>query len=79
MDIESLKLDNTENFYREIDSLVTTHKISYIDAIVHYCEYNMVEIETVAAVVNGNVKIKAAIQLEYEKLNYLPKSDVLPI
>lgn len=62
-----------------IEDLVWKHDISYMDAIVQYCEDNNVEVEALAKIVKNNENLKGAIQLEAESLNYLPKSNTLPI
>ena len=73
------KIIDGDFFYGEIETLVKKHNLSYMDAIVHYCEKNEIEIETAAALVKGNFRIKSEIQIEGEQLNYLPKTAKLPI
>lgn len=73
------KMMSTDNFYKEIDKLVRVHSLTYMDAIVYYCERNQIEIETAAAMIKGNFRIKSQIQQEGEQLNYLPKTAKLPI
>jgi acid phosphatase class B len=73
------KIMNTDYFYKEIDKLVIKHKLSYMDAIVYFCEKNEVEIETAASMIKGNFRIKSQIQQEGELLNYLPKTAKLPV
>jgi Phage late-transcription coactivator len=63
-----------DNFYKEIDSLVKRHQLKYMDAIVHYCETNKIEIETAASMIKSNGRIKALLQLEGESLNFLAKT-----
>jgi hypothetical protein len=60
-----------------IDSIVINHKISYIDAVVYYCEKNNLEIEAFAKLIKSNEMLKAKIQTEAESLNFLPKSNTL--
>jgi len=62
-----------------IDDIVVKHKISYIDAIVYYCEKNNIEIEAFAKIIKSNDMLKAKLQSEAESLNFLPKSNILPI
>jgi hypothetical protein len=50
-----------------------------MDAIVYYCERNDVEIETAAAMIKGNFRIKSQIQQEGELLHFLPKTAKLPV
>lgn len=68
----------TESFTREIEKLVVTYKLDYMDAVVHFCEKNNIEIETAASIIKSNLKIKSKLQLEAETLNFLPKSAKLP-
>ena len=70
---------STDIFYKEIEKLVNAHKLSYMDAIVFYCERNDVEIEAAASMIKGNFRIKSQIQHEGEQLNILPRSAKLPI
>ena len=53
--------------------------VDYMDAIVHYCETNDVEIESIAKYVKKNLVLKAKLQEEAEELNYLQKTSRLPI
>jgi hypothetical protein len=69
----------SENFIKEIDKIVVELKISYVDAVVHFCEKNNIEIETAASIVKSNPKMKSKLQLDYENLNYLPKRARLPV
>ena len=47
------KMMSTDVFYKEIDRLVKNHNLSYMDAIVYYCEKNEIEIETAASMIKG--------------------------
>lgn len=78
-DLKFSKLLNADNFYREIEKLVANHNLTYMDAIVHFCEKNELEIETAAALVKGNFRFKSQIQQEGETLHYLPRTAKLPI
>jgi hypothetical protein len=66
-------------FMGEIDKLSLEKRISYLDAVVLYCEQNNIEIETAASLIKGSTKMKARIQDDAEDLNYLPKTRKLPI
>ena len=70
---------NTDKFLHQIEKLVSTKGTSYVDAVVYYCEKNNIEIETVAAMIKGNAKIKAQLRSDYEDLNYFPKTAKLPL
>lgn len=73
------KIIDTDHFYKEIDRLVNINLLTYMDAIVYFCEKNDVEIETAASLVKGNFRIKSQLQQEGEHLNFLPKTARLPI
>lgn len=68
-----------QKFYHDIETLVVELKTDYMDAIVHYCEKNNIEIETVASIIKSNSKFRAIIQNEGEDLNLLPKTAKLPL
>lgn len=68
-----------QKFYNDIETLVVELKTDYMDAIVHYCDKNNIEIETVASIIRSNSKFKAIIQNEGEDLNLLPKTAKLPL
>ena len=68
-----------QEFVKEIEAYVIEHKLDYLDAVLHYCEKNSLEIETVASMIRSSSKIKAKIQQEAEDNNYLPKTNKLPI
>lgn len=77
--IESPNFTSIIEFSKEIELLVFDKKMEYIDAVVYFCEKNSVDIETAAALIKNNAKLKASIQEEAEQLNYLPKTQKLPI
>ena len=60
-----------------IEQLVQKTNMSYLDAIVHYCEENKLEPETAGKMVGG--KLKQNIQEEAENLHLIPKTSKLPI
>lgn len=63
----------------EIDKLSAEKRISYLDAVLLYCETNQIEIETAASLIKGSTKMKARIQDDAEDLNFLPRTRKLPI
>ena len=70
---------NSKKFSAIIEYIVKTKKISYIDAIVKYCEDNEMDPSNVGSLISKSLKDK--IQQEAEKLNLVEKSStaVLPI
>ena len=73
----SLQTQTSSEFYIKIQKLVEQTKLSYMDAVLHYCDQNGMEPETAAQLVNS--KLKAQIREEAEELNFLPKTAKLPI
>ena len=60
-----------------IESIVQKTRMTYIDAVLHYCEENKLEPETAGQLVGG--KLKQKIQEEAEGLNLIQKTSRLPI
>lgn len=67
------------SFSCKIESIVYQKDISYMEAIVEYCEDTGFEIELAAKLVSDTLKAK--IKMEAEELHFLPKSNTakLPI
>ena len=61
------------NFSLLIEELVWEKDISYMDAVILYCENTGFELETAAKLISGALKSK--IKIEAEELNFLPKSN----
>lgn len=74
-----LSVISTNSFFESVESLAATLNVDYIEAVIHYCERNNIEIETAAAMIRQNSKVKAKIQTSAESLNFLPKTAKLPI
>jgi hypothetical protein len=68
----------SEKFTKEIERIVNTYNIDYMDAVIHYCEKNNIEVETAASIIKSNLRIKSRLQLEAENLNYITKTAKLP-
>lgn len=77
--IDNLGILKSNKFYEEIDKLVSDQGIPYLDAVVFYCEKYNIEIETAAAFIKSNSRMKSALQVEGEDLNFLPRTSRLPI
>ncbi len=78
-ELKFAKALSTERFYKEVELLVNTHNLNYMDAVVFFCEKNDIEVETAASMIRSNQRIKSHIQTEGEALNFLPKTAKLPI
>ena len=60
-------------FTQEIEKLVhTEEKMSYIDAIVHYCEQHSIDLESAPKLISKPLKEK--IKYEAMELNFLKKT-----
>lgn len=65
-----------KRFSKMIESEVRANKLSYMDAVVHLCEQNNIEIEDVKKFLS--VSVKERIEVEAQNLNFLPKGNTLP-
>jgi hypothetical protein len=72
-----LEIMTTQKFSTIIEETVKEKRLSYMDAIVWWCEKNEMEVETAAKLINTIIKEK--IKVEAQELNYLEKSAKLPI
>jgi len=68
---------SVNEFSLHIETLVLEHKISHMDAVLKYCEDNMIEPTEIASKINKSLKDKIAINMR--ELNYLPKQASLDI
>ena len=70
---------NSKRFGLLIEDIVKTKKISYMDAVLHYCENNDLDTGSINTLINKSLKEK--LKLEAENLNLIQKSDTgkLPI
>jgi len=66
------KFISKDKFAEDIEQLVLTTKMNYIDAIVQYCEDNEIELESVGKLVNKPLKEK--IKFVATELNYMKKT-----
>ena len=73
----STRLNNSILFSENIEKLVRSTNMSYIDAVLHYCEKNKLEPETAGKIVSG--KLKQNIQEEAENLHLIATSAKLPL
>ena len=74
-----LNILTPKNLYDGVRELMNTHNMTTIDAIVHYCEKNDVDIETAAAMIAKNMNMVSDLQSEGEGLRLLPRTTRLPI
>jgi len=74
-----MNLMNSKKFSLIIEGIVKEKKITYMDAVISYCENNDIDPSSIGPLVNKSLKEK--IKEEAEKLNLVEKSStaVLPI
>ena len=67
-----MNLMNSKKFSLIIEGIVKEKKITYMDAVVIYCEKNDIDPSSIGPLVNKSLKEK--IKEEAEKLNLVKKS-----
>ena len=72
-----VKLNNSMKFMASIEEIVQIKKMTYIDAIMEYCDENKMEPEVAGKIVGG--KLKQKIQEEAENLHLIKRTARLPI
>ena len=72
-----IKMNNSMIFMENIENLVQKTKMSYIDAVMYYCEENKLDPETAGKMIGG--KLKQNIQDEAENLHLIQRTSKLPI
>tara|TARA_Y100000385_G_scaffold212498_1_gene220752 strand:+ start:953 stop:1183 length:231 start_codon:yes stop_codon:yes gene_type:complete len=75
--VELLNMFTSERYNDEINKIVDTTKMSFLDAIMYHADENGLESETVAGLIN--IKTKNKLREEAEALNFMPKTSKLPI
>lgn len=70
---EVLYVDKLLNVSAEIERLIDTHQLDYIDACLLYCEQHQLDVEQFAMLIRNNQNIKSKLQVEAEQLNFLKK------
>ena len=62
----------SNRFAQEIETIVSKDKVSYIDDIVHYCEQNSIDVESIPKLISKPLKEK--LKWEATQLNFLKKT-----
>ena len=70
-------MNNSMVFMENIENLVQQTRMTYIDAVMHYCEENKLEPETAGKMIGG--KLKQNIQDEAEDLHLIERTSKLPL
>jgi hypothetical protein len=72
-------MNKSTSFSIEVRKLIEEKKMEYIDAVVHWCELNNLEVEYAAGLIKRDPFIMSRIQMEAEDLNFLKKGARLPL
>lgn len=59
-------------FSNEIEKIVSTMDMNYIDAICHYCEINNIEVESVSKLISK--PLKERLKWDAIRLNFIKKT-----
>jgi hypothetical protein len=62
----------TARFSQDVEKIAHENSMNYIDAIVHYCEKNEIEIESVSKLISKPLKEK--LKYDAQKLNFIKKT-----
>jgi hypothetical protein len=75
MTIEDMMMTKNR-FTKMVEDVVKQKRISYMDAIIHLCEKNNIEVEDAKKFVSPVIKNK--VEAEAMRLNFLPRGNELP-
>lgn len=64
--------DTPNEFSMYIEKIAVENGITYLEAILEYCENHMLEPDDVATMINDSLRSK--LEVNYQDLNYLPKT-----
>ena len=77
MNLEELAVMTPKKFAMKIEEIVSKGGITYMDAILDYCEKNQMEPDAVAPLISKPLKEK--IEADARELNFLPRVATRPI
>ena len=69
--IES-KFLTPQKFAIEIEKIVANDELNYIDAIIHYCESNNLEVESITKLISK--PLKERLKWDATRLNYMKRT-----
>ncbi len=77
MNLEEITVMTPKKFAIKIETIVAQGGVSYMDAILDYCEKNQMEPDAIAPLISKPLKEK--IEADARELNFLPRVATLPI
>jgi len=72
-----LAIFTSKTFTLEIENIAKEKQITHMDAVLHYCEKEGIEPESVSSLISKGLKEK--IEANARDLNFLPRQAQLPI
>jgi cell division ATPase FtsA len=75
--IQTDMFKTANDFSLHIEGIVRDKKLSYMDAVLQYCQENFIEPEDITSLINKSLKDK--IEMNFRELNYLPKQATLDV
>ena len=66
------KFVTPQKFAMDIEKIVVDEDINYIDAIIHYCEINNIEVESVTKLISK--PLKERLKWDAIRLNFMKKT-----
>jgi hypothetical protein len=66
------KFMTAAKFSQDVEKIAYENSMNYIDAIVHYCESNEIEIESVSKLISKPLKEK--LKFDAQRLNFMKKT-----
>lgn len=70
---------NANNFSQVIEKYVHERGMSYLEAIMWFCESNNIEVEAVASLLKKSDVIRMKLEAECENANMISRSKKLPL
>jgi len=68
---------NSNEFSLHIEKIVLTTKLTHMEAILKYCEDNLLEPDEISKMINKSLKEKIACNMR--ELNFLPKKSTIDL
>jgi hypothetical protein len=66
-------------FVQQVIVLVKDKKLTYMEAVIHWCETNQLEMDVGAELVKKSSLLQSKIEEEAEQLHFIRKSNRLPV
>ena len=70
---------NSKEFSLKIESIVKEKRISYMEAIIWYCEQNDIDTGTISSLISKSLKEKIQVEATDLRMLKIPRCGVLPV